>query len=123
MFLYANMGINVLAIFNLLIKFLDSIILAAPFLYTPFHKIVCDKCYVSDFGFLCTWFGFFAGGVVTLYIIQQYSYFENFFKIQGRLIITFAMKWIVFITIFIIIFFEKSCEDGYIKPDNHPSKK
>jgi hypothetical protein len=111
------MTINILALFNLIVKLLDYLMRSAPCMYVPFNLIIGD---IDDFKFLLVWFVYFFVGIIVHFILQHNSYFENFYQIQGRLLLTFFSKWLIFISVFVIISIQKECHTSYI---NQPTKR
>jgi hypothetical protein len=94
------MTINILALFNLVIRLIEFTMNSAPCMYKPIAKIMASS---TDSRFFIVWFIYYLTALLIHYGLFKISYFENFNQLQGRLVLTFVSKWTLFLMIFAII--------------------
>jgi hypothetical protein len=112
------MAINIIALYNIVIKLMDYGMKSFPSVYLGFLRNLEDEG-VKEF--IIVWFLYFFVGIIIHLILRNFSYFENFNSIQWRLILTFVSKWLIFLCIFIIIFYKEICENPPIPSYKSPT--
>lgn len=105
------MAINIIAMFNLVIRLVDFTMNSAPCMYRPVSQIMSSA---TNSYFFAVWFVYYITYLLIHYGLYRISFFENFNQLQGRLLVTFISKWSLFMLIFILISMKDKCPTGYL---------
>ena len=77
----------------------DNLIKTIPYIYTSYHDALTNKS--DNFYSVVPIYTVFV--LAMFYGIYRISYFEHFNEIQFRLLATFIGKWIISLTIFLLM--------------------
>ncbi|CAD8154527.1 unnamed protein product [Paramecium octaurelia] len=116
-FIYCNLIINTLGLFNIIVRLGDSLPKVNRRFYIEFHHLMASEqaelffptivCYSTVV--LALFYGFY-----------KFSYFEHYYDIQYRLIISFVGKILLNTLIFLLIYFEvPDASQEYISMDEN----
>ncbi|CAD8079530.1 unnamed protein product [Paramecium sonneborni] len=116
-FIYCNLIINTLGLFNIIVRLGDSLPKVNRWFYNEFHSLMASQ--QSEL-FFPTIICYSAVVLVLFYGFYKFSYFEHYYDIQYRLIISFAGKLFLNTLIFILIYYEvPDASQEYIQMDEN----
>lgn len=101
-FIYANLTINVVGLFNIVVRLGENLPKVSPYLWSAYNDGMKSE---DEFVFYKTCTLYTIGILLLFYANYRISYLERFHDIQYRLLFSFIGKWVVSSTIFFFIFF------------------
>ncbi|CAD8175314.1 unnamed protein product [Paramecium octaurelia] len=116
-FIYSNLILNTLGLFNIIVRLGDSLPKVNRWFYIEFHHLMASEQAELFFPTIIC----YTAVVLTLfYGFYKCSYFEQYYDIQYRLIISFVGKILLNTLIFLLIYFEvPDASQEYISMDEN----
>ncbi|CAD8091334.1 unnamed protein product [Paramecium sonneborni] len=116
-FIYCNLIINTLGLFNIIVRLGDSLPKVNRWFYVEFHDLMASE---QGKLFFPTIICYSAVVLLLFCSFYKFSYFEHYYDIQYRLIISFVGKLFLNTLIFIFIYYEvPDASQEYIQMDEN----
>ncbi|CAD8158071.1 unnamed protein product [Paramecium pentaurelia] len=117
LFIYCNLIINTLGLFNIIVRLGDSLPKVNRWFYNEFHNLMASE----QGGLFFPTIACYSTVVLGLfYGFYKFSYFEHYYDIQYRLIISFVGKIFLNTLIFLLIYYEvPDASQEYISMDEN----